>query len=78
MATLLCRYGNLDIQERYLPRLTTGTMGSFCLSEVGSGSDAFALQTRADEKSDHYVLNGSKMWITNSAEADTFLVFANV
>ncbi|SAM07400.1 hypothetical protein [Absidia glauca] len=78
VATLLCHYGNTDIQERYLPRLATGTMGSFCLSEVGSGSDAFALQTRADEKSDHYVLNGSKMWITNSAEADIFLVFANV
>src|SRR4051794_16596548 len=52
-------------------------LGSFCLSEAGSGSDAFALQTRADRKGDHYVLNGSKMWISNSAEADIFLVFAN-
>ena len=53
-------------------------MGSFCLSEAASGSDAFALQTRAEKKGDHWVLNGSKMWITNSYEADIFLVFATV
>jgi alkylation response protein AidB-like acyl-CoA dehydrogenase len=53
-------------------------LGSFCLSEAGSGSDAFALQTRAEKQGDYYVLNGTKMWITNSYEAETFLVFANV
>ncbi|KAI8391215.1 acyl-CoA dehydrogenase/oxidase [Radiomyces spectabilis] len=78
VGTVVRKYGNKDIKSRYLPRLATDTVGSFCLSEAGSGSDAFALQTRAVEKDDHYVLNGSKMWITNSKEADIFLVFANV
>jgi short-chain 2-methylacyl-CoA dehydrogenase len=58
--------------------LATNKVGCFCLSEAGSGSDAFGLQTKAEDKGDHYVLNGSKMWITNSKEADIFLVFANV
>ena len=52
-------------------------MGSFCLSEVGSGSDAFALETRAEKKGDYYVLNGSKMWITNAEHAGVYIVFAN-
>ena len=52
-------------------------MGSFCLSEVGSGSDAFALKTTAEKKGDYYVLNGSKMWITNAENAGVYLVFAN-
>lgn len=78
MGTLVRKYGNEDVKKRFLPKLATDTVGCFCLSESGSGSDAFALQTRAVEKDDHYVLNGSKMWITNSGEADIFLVFANV
>ncbi|CAG8726703.1 7990_t:CDS:2, partial [Racocetra fulgida] len=53
-------------------------VGCFCLSEAGAGSDAFALKTRAEKKNGHYVINGSKMWITNSAEAEIFLVFANL
>ena len=53
-------------------------MGSFCLSEVGSGSDAFALETKAEKKEDYYILNGSKMWITNAEHAGVYLVFANV
>lgn len=53
-------------------------LGSFCLSEPASGSDAFALQTRAKKVDGGYVLNGSKMWITNSYEAEIFLIFANV
>ena len=53
-------------------------MGSFCLSEVGSGSDAFALETKAEKKGDYYILNGSKMWITNAEHAGVYLVFANV
>ncbi|SAM09516.1 hypothetical protein [Absidia glauca] len=78
VGTLVRKYGNADVKQRYLPRLATDTIGSFCLSEAGSGTDAFALQTRAEDKGDHYLLNGSKMWITNSGEADIFLVFANV
>lgn len=65
-------------KEKYMTKLSSGTVGCFCLSEAGSGSDAFALATRADKKGDHYVLNGTKMWITNSYEAEVFLVFANV
>ncbi|KAI8136924.1 acyl-CoA dehydrogenase/oxidase [Fennellomyces sp. T-0311] len=78
VGTLVRKYANDDIKKRILPKLATQSVGSFCLSESGAGSDAFALQTRAVEKDDHYVLNGSKMWITNSGEADIFLVFANV
>ncbi|KAI9596166.1 acyl-CoA dehydrogenase/oxidase [Syncephalis fuscata] len=76
--TVFRKYGSKALQEKYMPRLSTELLGCFCLSEAGSGSDAFALQTRAEKQGDHYVLNGSKMWITNSAEADIFLVFANV
>ncbi|KAI9264905.1 acyl-CoA dehydrogenase/oxidase [Phascolomyces articulosus] len=78
VGTVLRKYGSEDIKKRYLTRLAIDTVGSFCLSEAGSGSDAFALQTRAEDKGDHYLLNGSKMWITNSGEADIFLVFANL
>jgi short/branched chain acyl-CoA dehydrogenase len=78
VGTLFRKYANDDIKQRYLPQLATNKVGCFCLSEAGSGSDAFALQTRAEDKGDHYVLNGSKMWITNSKEAEIFLVFANV
>jgi alkylation response protein AidB-like acyl-CoA dehydrogenase len=72
------RWGNSDIKQRYLPKLAVGTVGAYCLSEAGSGSDAFALQTRATETADGYVLNGRKLWITNGNEADVFLVFANI
>jgi alkylation response protein AidB-like acyl-CoA dehydrogenase len=67
-----------DLKERYLPQLATEKVGAYCLSEAGSGSDAFALKARAEEKDDHYVLNGAKLWITNANEADIFLVFATV
>ena len=53
-------------------------VGSFCLSEAESGSDAFALKTRADKQKDYYVINGSKMWISNAEHAGVFLVMANV
>lgn len=53
-------------------------VGSFCLSEAGAGSDAFALKTSAKKDGDHYVVNGSKLWITNSEQAGVFIVFANV
>jgi len=68
-----------DHQNRaYLPRLAQKAVGAYALSEAGSGSDAFALATRAAERGDRYVLNGRKLWITNGNEADLFIVFANV
>jgi len=72
------RWGNSDIKQRYLPKLAASTVGAYCLSEAGSGSDAFALQTRATESGDGYAINGRKLWITNGNEADVFLVFANI
>lgn len=61
----------------FSPSIFSYQLSSFCLSEPASGSDAFALQTRAKKEGDHWILNGSKMWITNSYEADIFLIFAN-
>ena len=74
----LLRWGNSDVKQRYLPKLAANTVGAYCLSEAGSGSDAFALQTRATESGDGFKINGRKLWITNGNEADIFLVFANV
>ena len=65
-------------KEKYLPQLATQKVGAYALSESSSGSDAFALKLRAEEKDDHYVLNGHKLWITNAGEAELFLCFANV
>ena len=68
-----------DAQKRhFLPKLATEMVGAYALSEAGSGSDAFALETRAERKGDHYVLNGQKLWITNAKEAGLFIVFATV
>jgi alkylation response protein AidB-like acyl-CoA dehydrogenase len=74
----LLRWGNEDIRQRYLPALASKTVGAYALSEAGSGSDAFALTTRAREDGDAYVLAGRKLWITNGNEADVFIVFATV
>ncbi len=74
----LLRWGNEDVKRRYLPRLASDTVGAYALSEAGSGSDAFALTTRARDEGDQYVINGRKLWITNANEADVFLVFATV
>ncbi|KAG0747325.1 hypothetical protein G6F57_002805 [Rhizopus arrhizus] len=76
--TVIRKWASKELKEKYLTRLATDTVGSFCISEAGAGSDAFALQTRAEDKGDHYVLNGGKMWISNSAEAGIFVIFANV
>jgi alkylation response protein AidB-like acyl-CoA dehydrogenase len=72
------RWGNDDVKKRYLPRLAADTVGAYALSEAGSGSDAFALTTRAREDGDAYVLTGRKLWITNGNEADIFIVFATI
>lgn len=72
------RWGNEDQKTRYFPRLTADTVGAYALSEAGSGSDAFGLATKAEDKGDAFLLNGHKLWITNGAEAGIFIVFANV
>ena len=74
----LVRWGSEDLKLRYLARLSGGAVGAYALSEAGSGSDAFALTTRAVESKDDFVLNGRKLWITNANEADLFIVFATV
>ncbi|KUI68197.1 Short/branched chain specific acyl-CoA dehydrogenase, mitochondrial [Cytospora mali] len=76
--TAILRWGSKDLQRRFLPKLATETVGSFCLSEPVSGSDAFALATKAVETADGFKISGSKMWITNSMEANFFIVFANL
>lgn len=76
--TAILKWGSKDLQKRFLPKLATNTVGSFCLSEPVSGSDAFALATKATETSSGYKISGSKMWITNSMEANFFIVFANL
>ena len=72
------RWGSDDLKDRILPQLAMEKVGAYCLSEAGSGSDAFALKCSAKEDGDSYILNGTKLWITNANEADLFLVFANV
>src|SRR3954471_6902607 len=74
----LLRWGNEDIKARYLPKLASSTVGAYALSEASSGSDAFALTTRAQDEGSEFVLNGRKLWITNANEADLFIVFATV
>jgi alkylation response protein AidB-like acyl-CoA dehydrogenase len=73
----IMRWATEDQKRRYLPRIATELLGSYALSESGSGSDAFAMQTRARQDGGDWVLNGRKLWITNAAEAGLFLVFAN-
>jgi alkylation response protein AidB-like acyl-CoA dehydrogenase len=72
------RNGTAEQKAKYLTRTAKDTVASYCLSEAGSGSDAFALQCRAVPGGDHYVLDGHKLWITNAGEAGLFLVFATV
>ena len=74
----VARWGSAEIRQRYLSRLAAGTIGAFALSEAGSGSDAFALTTRAVDDGDAFALSGRKLWITNANEADVFVVFATV
>jgi alkylation response protein AidB-like acyl-CoA dehydrogenase len=74
----LMRWGNAEQKQRYLPKLASSWVGSYALSEQGSGSDAFALQARAERKHDGWSLQGRKLWITNAAESSLFIVLANV
>ena len=72
------RWGNDDLKKKYLTQMAESKVGAFALSEAGSGSDAFALKTRAIDRGDHYELNGQKLWITNGNEAEIFIVFATI
>jgi alkylation response protein AidB-like acyl-CoA dehydrogenase len=74
----LVRWANSEQKKKYLSRMAADTVGAYALSEAGSGSDAFALQTRAELKGNDYVLNGRKLWITNAKEAGIFVLFATV
>jgi alkylation response protein AidB-like acyl-CoA dehydrogenase len=78
VANAILRWGSVELKERYLTRMASGTVTSYALSEAGSGSDAFALQCRATPDGDGYRLTGRKLWITNAAEAGVFLIFATV
>jgi alkylation response protein AidB-like acyl-CoA dehydrogenase len=72
------KWGKEPLQAKYLPKMASEWVGAYALSESSSGSDAFALKLKAELKGDKYVLNGSKLWITNGKEAHVFIVFANV
>jgi len=74
---VIIRWGTDEQKRRYLPKLASSMVASFALSEAGSGSDAFALATRATKRGDEYFISGRKLWITNAAEAGLFLLFAN-
>src|SRR6476469_9399950 len=73
----ILRWANPEQKKKYLPRLATNTVASYALSEAGSGSDAFAMATRAVEQDGYFLLAGRKLWITNAAEAGLYLLFAN-
>jgi butyryl-CoA dehydrogenase/short/branched chain acyl-CoA dehydrogenase len=78
VASAIMKWANDEQKRKYLPRLAVDTVGAYALSEAGSGSDAFALQTRAEKRGGEYVLNGRKLWISNAKEAGLFIVFATV
>jgi butyryl-CoA dehydrogenase/short/branched chain acyl-CoA dehydrogenase len=74
----LVRWASDEQKKKYLPKMAADTVGAYALSEAGSGSDAFALQTKAEMKGSDYVLNGRKLWITNGKEAGLFILFATI
>ncbi|MGA7376503.1 MAG: acyl-CoA dehydrogenase family protein, partial [Candidatus Sulfotelmatobacter sp.] len=74
----LLRWGSADQKKHYLPKMAADTVGAYALSEARSGSDAFALQTRAQLKGNDYVINGRKLWITNAKESGLFVLFATI
>ena len=77
VANAFLRWGSPEQQKKYLPQMAVSKVGAYALSEAASGSDAFAMQTRAVDEGDHFVLNGRKLWITNGKEAEIFILFAN-
>ena len=72
------KWGSNELKSKYLPQMATGKVGAYALSEAGSGSDAFALKTKAVEKGDFYEITGQKLWITNGNEAEIFILFATI
>ncbi|MFV0388430.1 MAG: acyl-CoA dehydrogenase [Pyrinomonadaceae bacterium] len=74
----IIRWGNEEQKKKYLPQMAQSKVAAYALSEAGSGSDAFALKTRAEDKGDFYELTGQKLWITNGNEAEIFVLFATV
>jgi alkylation response protein AidB-like acyl-CoA dehydrogenase len=74
----LIRWASDEQKKKYLPQLASDRVGAYALSEAGSGSDAFALKTRAIDKGDHFELTGQKLWITNGNEAEIFVLFATI
>ncbi len=78
VANAILRWANASQKQLYLPKLAADTVGAYALSEAGSGSDAFALATKAVDHGDHFLLTGRKLWITNAVEAGVFLLFATV
>lgn len=74
----IIRWANDDLKKKYLPQMAQSKVGAYALSEAGSGSDAFALKTKAIDKGDHWEISGQKLWITNGNEAEIFIVFATI
>jgi alkylation response protein AidB-like acyl-CoA dehydrogenase len=74
----IIRWANDDLKKKYLPQMAESKVGAYALSEAGSGSDAFALKTKAVDKDDHWEITGQKLWITNGNEAEIFIVFATI
>ncbi len=72
------RWGSDEMKKKYLPQMAESRVGAYALSEAGSGSDAFALKTKAADKGDYWEINGQKLWITNGNEAEIFIVFATI
>lgn len=74
----IIHWANDDLKKKYLPQMAESKVGAYALSEAGSGSDAFALKTKAVDKGDHWEISGQKLWITNGSEAEIFIVFATI
>jgi alkylation response protein AidB-like acyl-CoA dehydrogenase len=74
----IIRWANDDLKKKYLPQMAESKVGAYALSEAGSGSDAFALKTKAIDKGDFWEISGQKLWITNGMEAEIFIIFATV
>ena len=74
----IIRWANEDLKKKYLPQMAESKVGAYALSEAGSGSDAFALKTKAIDKGDHWEITGQKLWITNGNEAEIFIIFATI